>query len=111
MNWFVLALDGLAFVLQLAAAWLSYKIYKFNRLSKGWLAIVAAFLLQALRRLVQLYYDYSGDVLNIVFDRAVMLFISLLIFIGLWSMLNNFENFELVSFNLKSKIKKRLSKK
>jgi hypothetical protein len=111
MNWFILTLDGFAFFLQLAAAWLSYKIYKFNRLSKGWLAIVAAFLLQALRRLVQLYYNYSGDVLSVFFDRAIMLLISFLIFIGLWSMLKNFENFEIVSSNLKSKIKKRFGKK
>lgn len=105
-NLLILVLDSLAVFLQLLAAWFGYSIYKFNRLSKGWLAIVVGFLIQAVRRAVQLYSDSQGFVLNVILDRALMVIISLLIFIGLWSMLKNFENFEFVKDNVRRKIKR-----
>jgi hypothetical protein len=95
-SWVVIALDFFAVLFQLLAAWMSYKIYSFNRLSKWWLALVVAFIVQASRRGFQIFYDLSDTNMHILLDRSLMFLISLLLFLGLWSMLKNFENFDIV---------------
>lgn len=111
MNSFIVLLDGAALALQLMAAWFGYKIYRFNRLSTGWIALIIAFLIQVVRRIFQVYYDYVGVNIDILFDRILMFFISLLLVIGLWSMLKNFENFDLVQNNVDLKINRRVKRK
>ena len=106
MNVLIIFLDGTALVLQLVAAWFGYKIYQFNRLSTGWIALIIAFLIQVVRRMFQIYYDYMGVEMGILFDRSLMFFISLLLVIGLWSMLKNFENFDLVERRVKQVVKR-----
>lgn len=107
----IVTLSVLAFLFQLLAAWVSYKIYAFNRLSNWWLALIIAFLVQAIRRGFQIFYDVSSTSMNIVLDRSLMFLISLFLFLGLWSMLKNFENFDVVQKKVDSKIKKVVRRK
>lgn len=95
----IIILGVLAFLLQVFAAWFAYRIWKFDRLSAWWLALVLAFLIQGVRRLLTLLEDSSqfsfGS--SVLFDRALSVVISLLIAIGLFAMLKRFESFEIIS--------------
>lgn len=102
----IVILDVLAVILQLAAAWFAYRIYRFNRLSKWWLALVLAFCIQGLRRGFQGYIDLGyGQNLSPILDRSLMFVISLLIVVGLFAMLKNFEGFEVVANKVRQKAK------
>ena len=101
-----LSLNSLAVVLQLIAlfgnilaAYFSYIIYTYNRLSKAWLAITVAISIQVARRLI--------GVIDVIFnikslppiieflDRPLIPAIfSILIAIGLWQMKKNFEDLD-----------------
>lgn len=107
VSFFVLTLDVLAVFLQLVAFYFAFKIYQFNRLSRWWLALVFAFLVQAVRRGMQVYSDFGGRGSNIFFDRIMMFTISLLMVVGLIAMLKNFENFDVVAKNVRDKFKKK----
>jgi len=103
----ILVLDILAVLLQLIASYIAFRIYKFNRLSKWWLALVLAFLVQAVRRGMQVSVDLSLTSSNVFFDRIMMFAISLLMVIGLLAMMKNFENFDVVVNNVKSKLRRK----
>jgi hypothetical protein len=102
----ILLLDVLAVVLQLMASYFAYRIFKFNRLNKRWLALVLAFLVQTVRRGVQVCVDLNILSLNVFIDRVLMFIISLLMIVGLWTMMKNFENFEVVEKNVGYKLSK-----
>jgi hypothetical protein len=88
-------------IFQGVVTYLSYKIYQYNRLSKAWLAVTAALFLMMLRRIgallitAELIPNIYGPPLWI--DRFWLPFIitSLLVW-GLWSMYNQFKNFDLI---------------
>ncbi len=106
METYIIILGVLSLIFQFLAAYLSWNIYYFNKTNKWWLALVFAFVLQAIRRVQQVYYDIVGtSAQNIFLDRGLMFLISLLILIGLWSMLKNFENFEVIETKVKTKLK------
>jgi len=81
-------------------------IYRFNRLSKWWIALILAFLVQGIRRGVQIYTDLGYGSLGVSLDRSLMLVISFLMVVGLWAMMKNFEQFDVVSSKVREKIKK-----
>jgi len=106
MNELIVALGVLSILCQFAAAYFGYKIYKCNRLGKWWLALVIAFVIQGVRRLLTTFDDYSalGFSGDQVIDRLFQFSISLLILIGLWCMLKNFQRFEVVEKQSKEKV-------
>lgn len=108
MNGLVI-IDFLSMALQFAALYFAYRIYRFNRLSKGWLALICAFFIQGIRRGVTMIQDTKlVDIsAGITFDRALMFVISLLIVVGLWTMYKNFESFEVITKQIGKKLKKR----
>jgi hypothetical protein len=99
-------------VIQFIAAYFSYKIYLFNRGNYGWISVTIALVLMSFRRITVLVLGFnympafSGLISSL--DKLVLpSLISILLFIGLWSMLKDFERFEI----LKSKVKFKLKKK
>jgi hypothetical protein len=84
----------------------AFRIYKFNRLSKWWLALILAFLIQGIRRLITLYDDINliSITNNLLIDRSLMFIISILILIGLWAMMKNFENFDIIEKKVEKKL-------
>ena len=97
-------------VYQLAAAYLSYRIYKFNRVNKGWLMVTIALILMAVGRIfaVVLLLGWANELPPIVafIDSLVLPFlISVFLLIGLYSMFRNFVSFDIVEKNVQDKIK------
>jgi hypothetical protein len=88
-------------VLQFSAVYLSFVIYRYDRLSKAWLALTIALFFMGLRRLYTLGTELNvlgspADTLGVV-DRIVLpIFVSAFLAWGLWSMKNDFERFEVV---------------
>ncbi len=97
-----------AIVFQLSAAYIAYSIYRFDRMSKWWLFIVFAFVIMGVRRVFTLWADYS--IVNVtsemIFDRGLAFLISVLINVGLWSMLKSFNSFDIVAKKVRDKAKK-----
>ena len=97
-------------LLQLTAAFFSYQIYTFHKLSKVWLAVPLGFVFMATRRILALssangYFEDS--ILSIQFVDSILIpfVISLLLVFGIWDMYNNFQKFALVERDLKEKVK------
>lgn len=102
----------LQIVIQAVAVYYSYKIFSFNRLNKGWLALTVALILMTFRRITALLIEmnflasFSGWLAHI--DRIVLpTLISIFLLIGLFVMLKNFENFEVVEKKVKKAVKKK----
>jgi prolipoprotein diacylglyceryltransferase len=102
----IIVLGILSVIFQFIAAFFAFRIYKFNRMGKGWLALVLAFLVQGTIRIVfNVFEDLSIVKQNLLMDRGLMFITSLLILIGLWAMLKNFESFEFLEKKVKEKFK------
>jgi hypothetical protein len=99
-------------IVQAVAVYYSYKIFSFNRLNKGWLALTFALILMTFRRVTALLIEFSlignlGGWLSYT-DRIILpTVISVFLFIGLYFMFKNFENFEVVENKIKNIVKKR----
>lgn len=88
-------------VIQAIAVYYSYKIFSFNRLNKGWLALAFALILMTFRRITALFIEinvlpnYSGWISYT--DRIVLpTVISVFLLVGLFFMYKNFEDFDVV---------------
>ncbi|MBS3164338.1 hypothetical protein J4439_02815 [Candidatus Woesearchaeota archaeon] len=96
-------------ILQIAAAYFSYSIYRFNRLGKGWLLVTAAVIIMTLRRLTALGLEMKLLTASGTFqfiDRFVLpSSISVFLLLGLLSMYRNFESFDVVERKTGEKIK------
>jgi len=102
----------LQIILQSIAVYFSYKIYQFNRLRQGWLAITFALIFMTFRRitalLIEMKYISSFVGWFAPLDRIILPFIiSVLLLIGFWTMPNNFEDFEVIEKKITKKIKKK----
>jgi hypothetical protein len=106
-------LGAFSIVFQLSAAYIAYSIYRFDRMSKWWLVIVFAFILMGVRRVFALWGDFSLLVVGneVYFDRSLAFLTSLLVNIGLWSMMKSFHSFDLVAKKVRDKAKKFAGKK
>lgn len=102
----ILGFGILSIVLQFLAAYLGYRIYKFNRMSKAWLLIILAFLIQGVRRIITFYDDINliSITNNVLIDRSLMFLISLFMAIGLLAMMKRFESFEIIEKETKKKV-------
>jgi hypothetical protein len=69
---------------------------------------VLAFVLQGLISLRTLISDAEivAVTQSLLFDRALIVLVSLFICIGLWGMIQNFESFDLISRSIKEKLGK-----
>jgi len=106
----LITLNCLALVFQLFAFYLAWRIYLYNKSNKWWLAFVFAFILQAVRRVFTLLEDMKVIEQWLITDRVFAFTISLMMVIGLWAMLKNFENFTVIektAHNFNKDIKRR----
>lgn len=107
----VFILAAIPVVLSLYTVYLVYKIYSFNRLNKAWLFVAVGFILSVLLRFLILLRDQglfsiffqSWD----IYESIIRIGISIFQVVGFWSMLRNFENFDLIENKVKQFIKKR----
>lgn len=108
MNELIFVFDILSVLCQFAVVYFGYKIYAYNRLTKWWLALVAAFFIQCVRGVLTIFDDaaLSSFSNTQIIDRLFMFDISLLILIGLLAMTRNFESFEFLEKKVRDKLKK-----
>jgi hypothetical protein len=104
-------LGVLQIIFQAIAACFSYKIFTFNRVRRWWLAVTGALVLMTLRRITALmtqlsWLDSFGGIISDV-DKVILPFlISVLLLWGIYAMLKNFQDFEVVEKNVQSKLRK-----
>jgi hypothetical protein len=105
---FTFTMGILSIIGSLIAAYLSYIIYKYNRLSKAWLAVTVAFVLIIFRRGIGFISDFEllpeWRFFLKTTESILLVVISLLYIWGFWSMKKNFESFEVVEKKVKDKI-------
>ena len=96
-------------IFQFIAVYFSFRIYDYNRLAKGWLALTVALALMGFHLVLILfvvlgYPELTG--IGIILDRFLIpLMISAFLVSGLWSMYKKFESFEVVEKKIKEKLK------
>ena len=92
-------------------AYLTYKIYSFNRLDKSWLLVTVGFFLILLLRVLNLLMGEGlfpeFFKLWYIYDPILRIMNSTCFILGFWSMLKNFENFEVVEKKVKKAIKRK----
>jgi hypothetical protein len=93
MEELIFVFAALSIICQFLALYISYEIYKYDKFSKWWLAMILAFFLQFIRRVVSMYNDANLSTFSssAILDRAFMFFISLFMLIGLWQILRYLE--------------------
>ena len=86
----------------------AYNIYRHNRLSKPWLAVILAFALMIVRRIVgfSLDLDLYADMKDLISltENVLMVASSLLFIWGFWAMRKNFQRFDIVEKRSKENI-------
>jgi len=104
----ILSLGILSIILQFLTAYFDYRIYRFNRMSNWWLALILAFLIQGVRRIITFYEDINLTSItnNILIDRSLMFLISLFMAVGLWIMMKRFEKFDFIEKETKRKMRR-----
>ena len=109
IGWIYTTFSLLDVLLQLVAAYFSFKIYTFHKLSKVWLAVPLGFVFMAVRRILALSYAqgyFQDSILSIQFVDSIFIpfVISLLLVFGIWAMYNNFRDFALVEKDVDKKV-------
>jgi hypothetical protein len=104
--------------MQFIAAYIAYHIYTFNRLKSAWLTVCFAFLLMGIQRvttfLVNLGILPEFERYILWIDNNLLPFvITFLLLVGLWSMMTQFRDFEIIHKKVTRKVKnlKKKSKK
>jgi len=87
-------------IIQFAAAYLSFKIYSYNRVEKSWLAVTLGLAVMAIGKGASLAFG-AFDVPDLpeanVIDGVILPFvISILMLIGIGSMLRQFHSFDII---------------
>lgn len=86
----------LSIVGSLIAAYLAYVVYKYNFISRGWLALSLAFILIIFRRCLRLIIEFGAApnmTTAIIFtENILLLIISALNIWGLWSLKKSFDS-------------------
>ena len=102
-------LQAIALAASIFAVYFSYRIYRYNRLSKAWLSVTAALVFLSLRRFLGLL-NLTGitsdlpEIIDFIDRPLVPLVVSLLLAIGLWRMKKSFETFDVVEKTVHEKI-------
>lgn len=107
---FVFYANILSIVLSVTAVIYSYSIYRYNRLAKMWLFLTWGFILIVVLRLFLIALGFgmfsSLKGISSIIEVIVRNLISLFFVLGLWGMKHNFEDFDLISKRVKSKVRK-----
>ena len=84
-------------------------LYKYNRTSKGWLAIVAYVAIGLVRTSYVFASDfgYFSEISNMLrtYDSIFLLMINVLQIVGFWAILKGFEAFDIMEKKVKDKVK------
>ena len=98
-------------LLAVYTAYLTYKIYSFNRLDKSWLFVTLGFILILILRVLTTFKGegFYPEFFNFwyIIDPLLRIANSSCFIIGFWSMLKNFENFDVVERKIKKAVKKK----
>jgi len=99
-----------AVAIQIVAAYFSFAIFRFNRISTNWLALTWGIMSIALGTIITVLAEYEtvpGYTKELLFTGQIVLPIlaSLLMAFGLWGMKKNFEYFEVVEKEATTKIR------
>jgi heme A synthase len=110
---FILGIISIIFIF--VASFFAYKVYKFNKQAKPWLAIYLGFITQALYGALTHFkinsYLSSITTENMNYILAILLLISSAFFVwGFWSMNKSFESFSVIQSKTKEKIEQFVSK-
>lgn len=97
---YAIYVTALAVALQVVATYFAWAIYKFHRMGTGWLAVIAAVILMAIRLILNFFLQtgvvpYTPFYLDL-HDTWLQLLISTFMLIGLYSMYKSFESFDIV---------------
>lgn len=101
----------LQIIIQSVAVYYSYKIFSFNRLNNGWIALTFALVLMTFRRItallieMSLLQNFSGWLAYT--DRIILpTLISIFLLVGLYVMFRNFDDFDVVENKVKRAVVK-----
>ncbi len=95
----------------LVAAYLAYEVYKYDRLSKAWLSVVAALLLLSVNGLLNLAQELgtfpilTGEIALFARNYLLQSIILLLFLFGFWGMKYKFESFEILEKRVEEKVR------
>lgn len=83
--------------------YISYRIYRYNRLSAGWLAVTGGFVASIVRRTLTFFgglpgWPWPSEILKLS-ERVLSAALFILFAWGLWSLLKRFESFEITQQN------------
>lgn len=109
-NLFFLIIGLSSILLSIFATYLSYELYKYNRLSVGWLALTLAVLLTVFVRVVVFFEDSAlfSELNPLVLKtwNVLLLFsVNILFVVGFWSLKKSFESFEVIQKKTALKIR------
>lgn len=99
-----------AVAIQIVAAYFSFVIFRFNRLSTNWLALTWGIMFIALGTTLSILAEYDtvpAFTRELLFTGqiAIPILASLLMAFGLWGMKKNFEYFEVVEKEATTKVR------
>jgi hypothetical protein len=100
-------ITAFAVALQLMAAFFAWRIFLFNRMDRGWIAIVFAMVLMAARRVLNLFLQAGFISPMPIFsemDTWIQLLISVSVVTGMYSMYKSFEGFAIVDAKATKKV-------
>jgi high-affinity Fe2+/Pb2+ permease len=105
----------ISIILIFVASFFAYKVYKFNKQAKSWLAIYLGFVTQALYG--TLTYFKSNSYLSSITSETMNSILGILLLIasaffawGFWNMNKSFESFSVIQSKTKEKIEQFVSK-
>lgn|SRR3989338_9125219 len=95
----------------LVAAYLAYEVYRYDRLSRAWLSVVAALLLLSVNGLLNLAHELgtfpilTGEIALFAKNYLLQSMILLLLLFGFWGMKYKFESFEILEKRVGEKVR------
>jgi len=95
----------------LVAAYLAYEVYRYDRLSRAWLSVVAALLLLSVNGLLNLAQELgtfpilTGEIALFAKNYLLQSMILLLLLFGFWGMKYKFESFEILEKRVGEKVR------
>jgi hypothetical protein len=99
----------LSILASVVTVYISFEIYRYNRLNKSWLAVTTGLFLMVFRRTLGFVADYTSNTgmkaMTKSIETGTLLLISLLLIWGFWSMLKSFQNFDIIQKKAEDKVK------
>ncbi len=107
---FTVLIGAATIVIQFAAAYFSYVIYKYNRLHSQWLAVTVALLILGVQRTTTLmtglgWFPEFTTLMGVLNQITLPFIVSVFLMVGLFRMKENFERFEVLERKAVDKLK------